>query len=103
MAAVARTEHLGYKAVVGLCYRAAAAAYPPRPPLDPVRCLGLDETAARQGHGDFKLVIVDYDAGRVREQLPDRRKETLRTYLWSWSADLRAAVEEVTHEVVAEV
>jgi transposase len=72
--------------------------------------LGIDEIAARKGHGHFHLVLVDLDAGRVLEQLPDRAAATLRTYLLSWSDAARAAVEEVAvdfwatyHEVVAAV
>ena len=108
--AVATTRALGYKAVEGLFYRTALARHPTGPPAQPVRRLGIDEIAARKGHGHFHLVLVDVDAGRVIEQLPDRNAATLRTYLQSWSDAARAAVEEVAldfwaayHEVVAAV
>ena len=93
--AVATTLALGYKAVEGLFYRTALARHPSGPPAQPVRRLGIDEIAARKGHGHFHLVLVDVDAGRVIEQLPDRNAATLRTYLQTWSDAARAAVEEV--------
>lgn len=108
--AVATAWALGYKAVEGLFYRTAHAQHPSGPPAHPVRRLGIDEIAARKGHGHFHLVLVDLDTGRVLEQLPDRDRATLRRYLLSWSAAARAAVEEVAvdfwaayHEVAAEV
>ena len=110
LAAVARAEQYGYRAVEGIYYRAAAARYPSTPPAQVIRRLGLDEIAARKGRRDFKLVVVDLDRGAVVEQLADRRKETLRAYLLTWSPQQRAAVEEVSvdfwaayHEVAAEL
>jgi len=107
---VARQEAHGYKAVEGIVYRHATAQYLAAPPATPIYRLGLDEIAARKGHGHFKLVLVDLDGGRVIEQLPDRDKATLRRYLLSWSAAARAAVTEVAvdfwaayHEVAAEL
>jgi transposase len=109
LAAVARREAVGYKLVEGLYYAAATASHPGGPPPTPVRALGVDEIAARKGRGDFKLVIVNLDTGAVLDQLPARDKQTVRRYFAGWSADLRAAVEEVTadfwepyHDVVAE-
>lgn len=75
-----------------------------------MRRLGIDEIAARKGHGHYKLVLVDLDRRGVIEQLPDRRKETLAAYLRTWSAEARAAVAEVAvdfwaayHEGAAEL
>jgi transposase len=106
-AAAAACAH-GYHAVEGIFYRTAQAAHPPHPPAHRVRRLGIDEIAARKGHGHYKLVLVDLDRRVVIEQLPDRRKETLTAYLRTWSAEARAAVEEVAvdfwaayHEVAA--
>ena len=63
--AVATTFALGYKAVEGLFYRAAHTQHPAGPPTPLVRRLGIDEIAARKGHGHFHLVLVDLEAGRV--------------------------------------
>lgn len=107
---VARQEAHGYKAVEACFYTQAARLHPTSPPAHRIKRLGIDEIAARKGHGHFKLVLVDLDRHQVIEQLVDRRKETLRTYLLSWSAEQRAAVEEVAtdfwaayHEVAAAV
>jgi transposase len=110
LAQVARAERHGYKAVEGIVYRQATAAHPPGPPARRITRLGLDEIAARKGHGHYKLVLVDLDTHQVVEQLADRDKATLRAYFAQWSAEARAAVEEVTtdfwaayHEVAAEL
>ena len=107
---VARQEGHGYKAVEGCFYRAATAAHPNAPPHHLIRRLGIDEIAARKGHGHYKLVLSDLDRHQVIEQLADRDKATLRQYLVSWSAEQRAAVEEVAvdywaayHDVAAEL
>jgi transposase len=109
LAAVARREGVGYKLIEGLYYAAAAAQHPAGPPATPVRILGLDEIAARKGRGDFKLVIVNGETGAVVDQLAARDKATVRAYFAGWSAEHRAAVEEVTadfweayHDVAAE-
>ena len=109
LAAVARREAVGYKLVEGLYYAVAAARYPSGPPAEPVTALGIDEIAARKGHGDFKLVVVNLATGAVIEQLPARDKETMRAYFAAWPAELRAQVQEVTadfwaayHEVAAD-
>ena len=110
VAATARTEQHGYKAVEGLFYRAASATYPEAPPPTVVRRLGIDEIATRKGHGHFRLVLTDLDARRVLAVLADRRQETLRAYLATWPPQQRAAVEEVAtdfwaayHSVAAEL
>ena len=107
---VADQERHGYKAVEGIFYRAAATAHPSGPPAGVVRRLGIDEIAARKGHGQFRLVLVDLDSHAVVEQLPDRTQETLRTYLQQWTPEQRAAVVEVAvdfwaayHRVAAEL
>jgi transposase len=109
VAAVARAERLGYKAVEGTIYRQAAAAHPTGPPTYRVTRLGVDEIAARKGHGHYKCVLVDLDAGATFEQLADRDQATLRAYFSQWSPAQRAAVTEVTldfwvgyHEIIAE-
>jgi len=110
IAATARAHAHGYKGVEGIYYRAAATTHPSGPPTGLIRRLGIDEIAARKGHGQYRLVLVDLDERRVIEQLADRSKATLRAYLLSWSAEQRAGVEEVGtdfwaayHEVAAEL
>ncbi len=61
--AVARREHLGYKAVEGCYYRHADAACPVYPSR-PVRRLGIDEIATQKGRGHYRLVLSDLAACR---------------------------------------
>jgi len=96
VAEVARTDRLGYKAVEGIIYRQAAAVHPPGPPARHIKRIGMDEIAARKGHGHYKCVLVDVDAGCTFEQLADRDKATVRAYFTQWAPAQRAAVEEVT-------
>jgi transposase len=110
IAQVARAEQHGYHAVEGSVYRQAAATHPPGPPARRITRVGIDEIAARKGHGHYKLVLVDLETHQVFEQLPDRDKATVHGYFAQWSAAARAAVEEVTtdfwaayHEVVADL
>ncbi len=110
IAATAARERHGYKAVEGIVYRQAAATYPSAPPQRLIKRLGIDEIAARKGHGHYQLVLVDLDTHQVIEQLPDRDKATVRAYFAQWTAAARAAVEEVAtdfwaayHEVAAEL
>jgi transposase len=105
---VAHTERQGYKAVEGSVYRQAALAHPSGPPQRLIKRLGMDEIAARKGHGHYKLELVDLDTAQVVDQLADRDKATLRRYFAAWTAEQRAAVEEVAvdfwaayHEVIA--
>ena len=110
VAQVARAEQHGYHAVEGSVYRQAAAAHPPGPPPRRNTRRGIDEIAARKGHGHYNLVLVDLETHQVFEQLPARDKATVHAYFAQWSAAARAAVEEVTtdfwaayHEVVADL
>ena len=91
-------------------YRQAAVAHPSGPPQQLIKRLGLDEIAARKGHGHYKLVLVDLDTHQVINQLPARDKATVRAYFHQWSGAARAAVEEVAtdfwaayHEVAADL
>ena len=92
--AVHRRERLGYKAVDGIYYRVAAQ----RETASAVtlgRRLGLDEIALKKRHDQYVLVVSDLERGRVLTVLPDRTQETLQAYLMNWSAEARAAVEDV--------
>lgn len=42
--------------------------------------LGIDEFAYRKGKKDYAVVLVDLDRGVVWDVLPERDKETLKTY-----------------------
>jgi transposase len=110
IAAVARAERHGYKAIEGSVYRQAAAAHPPGPPAHLITRLGIDEIAARKGHGHYQLVVVDLDRHQVVDQLAARDKATVQGYFAQWSAEARAALEEVAtdfwatyHEVAADL
>lgn len=92
--AVARQEHLGYHTVQAAYYRAAEAACPAIP-VQPLRCLGIDEIATQKGRGHYRLVLYDLVARRVVAVLPDREQATLLAYLATWPPEVRAAVQEV--------
>ncbi len=92
--AVHRRERLGYKAVEGIYYRLAAQQETASAGTL-VHRLGIDEIALKTGHEQYVLVVSDLQRGRVLTVLPNRTKETLEAYLMSWSAEARAAVEDV--------
>ena len=90
---VARRAGLGYKAVEGCFYRAAPPA-PEAPPACLVRRLGLDEIALKKGH-HYAAVLTDLDRKCVLTLLPERTQAALTAYFMTWTAEQRAAVEEV--------
>ena len=63
--------------------------------IPPVRRLGIDETAFLRGQGNYVLLLHDLDRHEVIEVLPDRRKETLKTYLEEHRDDVFAGLEAV--------
>jgi transposase len=96
--AVAQRERLGYKSVERLYYGLAYEQTQTRPATT-VRQLGIDEFALRKGHDQFALALSDLEAGRILAVLADRKKETLETYLATWTPEQRAAVEEAAMDL----
>jgi transposase len=94
--AVSRQERLGYKMVEGIYYRLAERRVAV---TRPVRHLGLDEIALTKGHDDFVLILSDLERSQIIAVLPERTKETLEAYLDTWSAEQRAAIEEVAMDL----
>lgn len=94
--AVSRQERLGYKLVEGIYYRLAERHVTA---THPIRRLGLDEIALKKGHDDFVLILSDLERSQIVAVLPERTKEALEAYLDTWSAEQRAAVEEVAMDL----
>lgn len=60
--------------------------------------LGLDEIALKKGHGDFVVIVTSKQPNeelRLLGVLPDRKKETVITFLRSIPLALRATIVEV--------
>ena len=62
---------------------------------NPTTIIGFDEISMHKGHKDFVLVITDISNKRVLDILPDRKKETLRAYLSSWSEEKKKLITGV--------
>jgi transposase len=58
--------------------------------------IGIDEISMLKGHGDFVLVITDITNKRVLDVLPDKKKETLETYIRGWEDGFKAGIESVS-------
>jgi transposase len=93
---VSRHEQLGYKMVEGIYYR-LAECHVRR--TRAVRRVGLDEIALEKGHDDFVLILSDLERSQIIAVLPERTKEVLEAYLDTWSAEQRAAIEEVAMDL----
>ncbi|MGC8487970.1 MAG: transposase family protein [Clostridia bacterium] len=52
----------------------------PDPPVGPVRVLGVDEGARRKGH-TYATILVDHEAHRLVDVLPDDAPETVAAWL----------------------
>jgi transposase len=96
--AVHQKEGLGYKTVERLYYTLADQQTQQIQP-GPVTKLGIDEFAIKKGHDSFALALSDLEAGRVIAVLPDRKKETLETYLRTWTDAQRAGVLEAAMDL----
>lgn len=64
-----------------------------------VRVLGVDEISVRKGHKQYALVISDLERRQVIAVLPNRRKETLRTWLQQLSPAARHAIKLVSMDM----
>lgn len=64
--------------------------------LSKVRRLGIDELSHRKGRKSYYCVLTDLDRGIHLDILPNRKKETLRTYFQSLGSEWCAQIEAVS-------
>jgi transposase len=80
---VALKEGLGYEAIVGIIDRHIATQVDWFE-LTRLEVLGLDEVALKKGHSDYVVIVtarLSNDQLKVLAVLPDREKETVKTFL----------------------
>ena len=53
----------------------------------------------KKGHKHYKLLLYDIERGRVITMLPDRKKETLESYLRSLPEEFRQRISIVTMDM----
>jgi transposase len=63
--------------------------------FDQITILGLDEIALKKGHKDFVVIVSTKIKGQIKilSILPDRLKETVKTFINSIPAQLRATIK----------
>lgn len=94
---VSRKEEHGYEAVVGAIKRCLDTTVQ-WTAFTELGVIGIDEIALTKGRRDYVALITTQQAnGRVRmlAVLPDRKKETVRAFLETIPADLRATMATV--------
>lgn len=94
---VSRKERLGYGAVEGILERRISTRVD-WTVFEALGVLGLDEIALKKGHRDFVAIVTARLAvGRVvvLAVLPDRQKETVKTFLKSIPEPLRRTIHTV--------
>ncbi|MBT4637718.1 MAG: transposase [Deltaproteobacteria bacterium] len=86
---LAQTSGLGYKLVESILFKAAEEKLTRRAD-DPivVKKLGIDEISKHKGQGNYVLVLTDLEKRIVLDILPDRLKDTLKTWLKHPSAGI---------------
>jgi transposase len=79
---LARTAGLGYKLVESILLKAAEEKITRRAdnPIA-VKKLGIDEISKHKGQGNYVLVLTDLEKRIILDILPDRLKDTLKTWL----------------------
>jgi transposase len=94
---VALKEGLGYEAVVGIIDRHIATAVDWLE-LAQLEVLGLDEVALKKGHNDYVVIVttrLSDDQLKVLAVLPNREKETVKTFLSSIPTRLQRTIHTV--------
>ena len=94
---VSRKERVGAEAVEGILNRRVAQAVD-WASLKALGVLGLDEIALKKGHRDFVTIVSAQPPGgelTVLAVLPDRCKETVKDFLASIPARLKATITRV--------
>lgn len=94
---VARKQEVGYDAVLGAINRGVARSVN-WGDFTALPVIGMDEIALRKGHDDYVVIVT---LRRADEELallgvlPDRKKETVVSFLRSIPLQLRASIERV--------
>lgn len=80
---VSLQEDLCWSSVRDIFERHARREVDSRDALGGATRIGIDEIALRKGHRDFVPVLVDLATGQVLDILPERGKESLKSYFLS--------------------
>jgi transposase len=106
IADVARRERLGYEAVMGILNRHVRTTID-WATVDRIGVLGLDEIALKKGHRNFVVVVTSRVGARIRvlAVLADRKKKTVKEFVDTIPAGVRATITSVCtdmHEAYSE-
>lgn len=93
---IARQMKLSWEEVAGIQDRAVRRGLQRRQ-LQPIRALGVDETAFRRRH-DYVTVVSDLE-GAVLHVADDRKKESLDGFFGGLSAEQRQSIEVVAMDM----
>lgn len=96
--AVARKEKLSESAVKDIFIKWAKQATNQVPEYT-VRALGIDELSLKKRHRQYVLVLSDLDRHCVIAILPDRKKETLVSWLKALPSSKRRAIRVVSTDM----
>lgn len=94
---VSLKEGLGYEAVVGIIDRHIASQVNWLE-LARLEVLGLDEVALKKGHNDYVVIVstrLSADRLKILAVLPDREKETVKTFLSGIPTRLQRTIHTV--------
>ncbi len=94
---VALKEGVGYEAVVGIIDRHIATGVDWLE-LTQLEVLGLDEVALKKGHNDYVVIVttrLSDDQLKILAVLPDREKETVKTFLKGIPTRLQRTIHTV--------
>ncbi len=98
---VARKEGASYDEVLGALERKIAGTVN-WAEIEEVKILGLDEIALKKGHRDFVTLVTTRQANgqlKLLSVLPDRRLETVKSFLLTIPEKLRATIGEVCSDM----
>ena len=90
-------EKLGYEAVIGVIDRHISQKVDWEE-YEQIEVLGLDEIALKKGHRDFVVIVTLRDSQArvsVLAELGDRKKETVKKFLWSIPERLKQTIRTV--------
>lgn len=95
--AVARQLKLSWNAIDGIMQRAVKRGLKRRAAIKP-KHLGVDETSFRKRH-DYVTVVSDQDSGDVLHVAEERKKENLKAWYDTLTAEQKAAIESISMDL----